>query len=85
MCKNRGRLPKNAAGAGRRRAYLAGMTAISIGGPGFGDIGFGRFGAPRPPGIHAVVIALLRHRVTGALICLMHALGFAAWATASAL
>jgi len=42
---------------------------------------FGRFGGPQAPGIHAVVIALLCHPVTGALIRLMGALGFGGWAT----
>lgn len=43
---------------------------------------YGRFGGPPLVGVHAVVIALLRHRVTGAIICLMGALGFAGWALA---
>lgn len=41
---------------------------------------FGRFSGPPFAGIHAVVIALLRHRVSGALICLMGALGLVGWA-----
>lgn len=46
---------------------------------------FGRFGGPPLSGIHAVVIALLRHRVTGAVICLMGALGLVGWAMTWAL
>ncbi len=42
----------------------------------------GRFGGPAFSGIHAVVIALMRHRVTGAIIGLMGALGFVGWAMA---
>ena len=40
----------------------------------------GRFGGQAFTGIHAVVVALMRHRVTGALIGIMGALGFIGWA-----
>ena len=45
-------------------------------------VAFGRFGGPAFSGIHAVVIALMRHRVTGAIIGMMGALGFVGWAMA---
>lgn len=46
----------------------------------FGRCRYGRFGGPAFSGVHAVVVALMRHRATGAIICLMGALGFAGWA-----
>jgi hypothetical protein len=45
-----------------------------------GCFSIGRFGGQAFTGIHAVVVALMRHRVTGALIGLMGALGFIGWA-----
>jgi len=55
----------------------AAMTVGSL-----GCCSYGRFGGPPISGVHAIVIALMRHRVTGALICLMGALGFVGWAMA---
>lgn len=46
----------------------------------FGRCRYGRFGGPAFSGVHAVVVALMHHRATGAIICLMGALGFAGWA-----
>jgi hypothetical protein len=50
-----------------------------------GSFSIGRFGGQKFTGIHALVIALMRHRVTGALIGLMGALGFIGWVMTYAL
>ena len=44
-----------------------------------GSFSIGRFGGQAFTGIHAVVITLMRHRVTGTLIGMMGALGFFGW------
>jgi hypothetical protein len=45
----------------------------------FGRCRYGRFGGPAFSGVHAIVVALMRQRVTGAIICLMGALGLVGW------
>jgi hypothetical protein len=45
----------------------------------FGRCRYGRFGGPAFSGVHAIVVALMRQRVTGAIICLMGALGLIGW------
>lgn len=46
------------------------------------NLTIGRLGGPAFSGIHAVVVALMRHRVTGALIAMMGGLGLIGWAMA---
>ena len=46
------------------------------------NLKLGRLGGPAFSGIHAVVVALMRHRVTGALIAIMGGLGLIGWAMA---
>jgi len=77
MCKTCARLPRNPARLARGAGYLAGMNAICMD----AHIRFAPSGGPQLPGIHAVVIALLCHPLTGGLIRLMGALGFGGWAT----
>jgi hypothetical protein len=46
------------------------------------NLTIGRLGGPAFSGIHAVVVALMRHRVTGALIAMMGGLGLIGWTLA---